>query len=269
VNLYTQTVGGIGDILLDLFKQGSRFGYFQALKARGDSTMLVAHANTDAAYDLLKGQPYVDHLRFRGKTMRLDTAPGAVYEPLKRWDGLTWTPRHVILDGEEERLLRHIGCTPYVAVHMSASLPEKVPPHFVSLLDHLHRRGVRTVLLGCESNDNDPAVIGNRVQGFRSSLVDSDFILLPPKLRLHVAVAQCARKFIGTLSCFNCAAQIASVPSYVIADQSIKEPRVYSMMARNRTIVRFWNDHSPILSAAARLSFLDRIYSDAAEWAKR
>lgn len=39
--------------------------------------MVVAHANTDAAVELFERLPYVDHLRFRGKSLRINTAPGA------------------------------------------------------------------------------------------------------------------------------------------------------------------------------------------------
>jgi hypothetical protein len=256
VNLYTQMVGGIGDLLIAMMRPGSHLGYFPALRARGHSTMVVAHANTDAAAALFEALPYVDYLKFRGMTRKIDTSEGRSFEALKRWNGLPWMQPAIALDDGEAASLRALTREPYVAVHITASLPHKVPPEFEKLLAGLREAGVRVVLLGVEPNDMAPAVKGNRVRGFRS-LVGGE-ILVPPQLRLHVALAQGARKFIGTLSCFNCAAQLASVPSFVIVDRSLKEPTIYRMMAQNGAIVEPWNVGKPI----------EAIYKDAVEWAK-
>jgi hypothetical protein len=254
---YTQMIGGIGDLLIYMQKPGSHLGYFGALKERGDTTMVVAHANTDAAAALFERQPYIDHLRFRGKGLRIDTIPGVRFELLKRWDGLPWKRPMPILTAEEKTTLAEIRQEPYVAVHLAASLREKVPPHIGLLLDGLNKANVRVVLLGCEASDDGPSVIGNRTAGFRS-LVRNE-IVLPPSLRLHIAAAQCARKFVGTLSCFNCAAQIAAVPSFVIVDRSLQEPVVYRMMNMNGSIIAPWNVGKSV----------DAIYRDAVEWARQ
>lgn len=258
MNLYTQMIGGIGDILLSMMKPGAHLGYFPALKRRGDKTMVVAHANTDAAFALFRDLPCVDHVRFRGRSMVVDTAPGQWFEVLKRWDGLLWEPPGVVLDEEEQRLLTDLVSDPYVAVHAAASLDEKVPPHIHKLILELRETGVRTVMLGIESTDDAPSFAGNRMCGYRSVLREE--IILPPSLRLHVAAAQHARKFIGTLSCFNCAAQLAVVPSFVIVNRSLAEPRVYNMMHRNGAVIRSWNDGT---------KKVEDIYREAAQWAAR
>jgi hypothetical protein len=262
MNLYVQFIGGIGDILLAMMRPGAALGYFPALKARGDITMIEAHVNADVSRVLFEDLPHVDHLRFRGYSQKFDTAPGVQFERLKNWSGLPWVQPRLALQPWEKKIIADISVEPYVAVHAAASLPEKVPPRTEELLAKLAEARVRTVLVGVEPYDNDKAVKGNRTQGFRSVIAKyPQHIWLPPGLRLHIAAVQAARKFIGTLSCFNCAAQLAAVPSFVIVNRALKEPKVYGMMAKNNAIIEPWND---VTSGP-----IERIYRDAAEWARR
>jgi hypothetical protein len=166
----------------------------------------------------------------------------------------------LVLDDEEQSILADITREPYIAVHITASEAGKAPAATERLLAGLAASGLRTVLLGVETSDDGPSVTGNRLGGIRSTLAGTPHILLPPKLRLHVAVAQRATKFIGTLSCFNCAAQLARVPSFVLVNRSIQEPNIYRMMAKNGAHIEAWN--------IAGGSSLDVIYRRAVEWAK-
>lgn len=255
MKLFTQTAGGIGDIILHMMKPGSHLGYFPALKARGDSTMFSVRANTDAAIQLLERLPYVDHIAFRGRTLRIEGPPG--YEALRTWDGLPWQQPQLALDDEEQNILTYITREPYIAVHMAASEPGRAPANPEKLLAGLAMTGRRVVLLGVETNDDGPSVSGNRLEGIRSKLAGTPHILLPPKLRLQVMVAQRATKFIGTVSCFNCAAQLAHVPSFILFNCSFKDPTIYNMMAKNGARVEAWNVGKPV----------EQIYRDAVEWA--
>jgi hypothetical protein len=258
MKLFSQITGGIGDILLYMMRSGSHLGYFPALKARGDSTMLSVHANTDAAIQLLERLPHVDHIQFRGKTLRIDGPKD--FEILRTWDRLPWQQPHLALDDEEQRILADITREPYIAVHVAASQSNKAPPHTDKLLAGLAATGRRTVVLGVETSDDGPAIMGNRMEGMRAKLAGTPHILLPPKLRLHIAVAQHATKFIGTLSCFNCAAQLAHVPSFVLVNRSIQEPNIYRMMSKNGAHAEAWN----ITGGPP----LDVIYKRAIGWAK-
>jgi hypothetical protein len=121
----------------------------------------------------------------------------------------------------------------YVAVHIHASSPHKVPPHPEILTGGLLRAGIPFVMLGSESFD------------------------LPPNFRLHADVARRAAKFIGTLSVFNVVAQVSKIPSFVLVNRSIKEPHIYALMEANRAQVVSWNVGDPIES----------IYADAVRWA--
>jgi len=257
MKLFSQLNGGIGDILLGMMKPGSHLGYFPALKARGDSTMLSVHANTDAAIQLLERLPYVDHIQFRAKTLRIDGPPD--YQVLRTWADLPWQQPQLALDDEEQSILADIARKPYIAVHMAAAQSNRVPPNPEKLLAGLATIGRPTVLLGVETNDDGLSVSGNRVEGIRSKLAGTPHILLPPKLRLHVAVAQRATKFIGTVSCFNCAAQLAHVPSFILVNRSCKDPPIYDMMAKNGVHIEAWNVGRPV----------EHIYRDAVEWAAR
>jgi hypothetical protein len=255
MKFFSQLNGGIGDILLGMMKPGSHLGYFPALKARGDSTMLSAHANTDAAIQLMERLPYVDHIGFRGMKLRVEGPPG--YEILRTWRGLPWQQPQLALDDEEQSILADITREPYIAVHLTAALPGRVPANPEKLLAGLSATGRRIVLLGVETSDDGPSISGNRVEGIRSKLAGTPNILLPPKLRLHVAVAQRAAKFIGTVSCFNCAAQLAHVPSFILYNRAFKDPFIYDMMAKNSAHIEAWNVGKSI----------EKIYRDAVEWA--
>jgi hypothetical protein len=257
MNLFSQLNGGIGDILLGMMKPGSHLGYFPALKARGDSTMLSVHANTDAAIQLLERLPYVDHIQFRAKTLRIDGLPD--YQVLRTWEGLPWQPPQLALDDEEQNILADITREPYIAVHLTAAQAGRVPAFPEKLLSGLSAIGRRVVVLGVETGDDGPSIGGNRVDGVRSKLVGTSHVSLPPKLRLHVAVAQHAAKFIGTVSCFNCAVQLAHIPSFILCNRAFKDPFIYNIMAQNGAHVEAWNVGKPI----------EQIYRDAVEWAKQ
>lgn len=128
--------------------------------------------------------------------------------------------------------------TPYVAVHLGASAPEKIPPHHERLIGRLHNAGIHFLIVG-----NHPPL-------------ESGFLI--PKLRLHIEAVKRARKFIGTLSCFNVVAQLTKVPSFVLVNASIKEPFVYGLMHQNRARVEPWNVGKSI----------EQIYTEAVEWAR-
>jgi hypothetical protein len=67
-----------------------------------------------------------------------------------------------------------------------------------------------------------------------------------------------ARKFIGTMSAFNCVAQIMEIPSFVLVNRSIKEPLIERYMQANLSVVEPWNTGRPI----------GQVYQDAVDWAK-
>jgi len=263
MKLYTQFVGGIGDILLRMMKPGTHLGYFPALKARGDETMVTVHANTDATIALFENLPYVDHTHFRAKRLRLNGP--ADYQLLKTWDGLPWQRPELALDDEEKNILESLTREPYVAVHVSASVLNKAIPDPDRLFAGLREANVRVILLGVETQDDAPGIVGNRSDGIRRILrgfmprPGAGFLLPPPKLRLQVVLAQRAAKFIGTLSCFNCAAQLAHVPSFVFVNRSIKDPGIYKLMADNGARVETWNDGTKDIK---------RICREAVEWAQ-
>jgi hypothetical protein len=125
---------------------------------------------------------------------------------------------------------------PYVAVHLGASTPNKIPPNPSVLTRGLLLAGVHFVLVGNEARD------------------------LPPILRLHIDVVKRARKFIGTLSVFNCVAQIKKIPSLVLVNRAVKDPSIYALMHANNAKIIEWNNGS--YSHA-------QIYHYAVEWAQQ
>lgn len=128
---------------------------------------------------------------------------------------------------------------PYIAVHLGASQAHKVPPDPKLLLAKLLHANVRFVVVGHDSEG--PA----------------------PKLRMHIEIVKRAVGFLGTLSCFNCVAQLAKVPSFVIVNRAVKEPFVYNLMQQNGARIEAWN----VIDAAARKPVV-QIYDEAVMWAR-
>jgi hypothetical protein len=123
---------------------------------------------------------------------------------------------------------------PRIAVHLGASEPRKVPPNPEKLIEKLLHATPNFVMLGNEYED------------------------LPPRLHLHIDAVLRARKFIGTLSVFNVVAQVAKIPSFVFVNGSIKDPKIYDLMARNLARVCPWNTGQYTI---------DQLYDEAVEWA--
>lgn len=144
------------------------------------------------------------------------------------------------LSGDELRVIDRLP-RPYIAVHPFASQENKAIPMPDKLLKGLVDAGVNVVLLGKES-------LPKEVEGI---------IRLPSVLRLQIEAAMRATKFIGALSCFNCAAQIAKVPSFVLVNNAVKDPPLYQLMAENGVRVE------PINGT----KMLAQIYDEAVKWA--
>jgi hypothetical protein len=126
---------------------------------------------------------------------------------------------------------------PYIAVHLGASDQRKLPPEPQLLERKLEEAEVNTVYVGTEYLD----------------------LPHPNDLRVHIDAVSDARGFIGTLSAFNCVAQIMRVPSFVFVNMSIKDPKIYDLMAKNQARVCPWNTGQyPI----------GQLYDEAVEWAK-
>jgi len=237
MNIYATLNGGVGDMLLRMAQPGNDLGYFADLKSRGDhTTMLQVAGNHEFSVDLFAGMQHIDSVVYRSRP--IPCFPGFRRLNHSHISGLKWAAPEIVLDADEQRILADVMREPYVAVHMFGSHPHKIPAKWGVLLAALREARIRTILLGSETQDD-----------------------LPPKLRLHVAVAQRARKFIGTLSCFNCAAQIAKVPSFVIVNRSLQDGTIYPLMRANRARIEPWN------LGPGRKS-IEQIYHEAAEWAK-
>lgn len=123
---------------------------------------------------------------------------------------------------------------PYVAVHLTASEPRKMPPKSELLIAMLRGADIPFVLVGEPTEQ------------------------LPMHFRLHADIVREAHRFIGTLSVFNCVAQVSHVPSFVLVNRALKEPLIYARMWTNRAHIREWNVGIPI----------EQIYGEAVTWAK-
>jgi len=252
MNYCTSMNGGIGDALLYMMRPESDLGYFRSLKERGHKTMIQWVAHSADACELLYDLPYVDHIRFVGGNVKIDTTR-VTNDADAKWSrinhnherNLLWyKPKLSLLDDELDAI-DLITEKPYIAVHATASAMNKCIPDPEGLLKAICRRSEMPVyLLGGPDERTD----------FKHGALTN--LIGVPSLRLHVAVAQRAAKFVGPLSCFNCAAQLAKVPSFVIVNQSIKEPTIYKMMTDNGARVVPFNGRP-----------IPALHREAAEWA--
>ncbi len=133
----------------------------------------------------------------------------------------------------ERDLIATFDSWSYVAVHLGASSPEKIPPKPKLLMQALHKAKVPFRLVGHDSEGPKP------------------------KLRMHIECVKHASRFIGTLSCFNVVAQLCKIPSFVLVNRAHVEPHIYGLMNANGARVEPWNVGKPI----------EQIYAEAVEWA--
>lgn len=130
---------------------------------------------------------------------------------------------------------------PYVAVHPFSREAHKAIPNPGKLLNGLVGAGANVVLLGKEP-------LQTEIKGV---------VRLPPVLRLQIEAAMRATKFVGSASCFNCAAQIAKVPSFVLVNNTMRDPPLYRLMAENGARVEAVNGEK----------MLAQVYDEAVRWA--
>jgi hypothetical protein len=129
----------------------------------------------------------------------------------------------------------------FVAVHPFSTDSGRTLPNIGYLLGRLAERGLPFVVLGVES-------------------LPFDWPRLPPRLPVHIeAVRRCA-KFIGTQSCFACAAQVLRKPSFIMVNRAYRDPYFFALAATNGARVEAWNDGH---------ATLPEIYKAAAEWAAK
>lgn len=257
MNVYTEMNGGTGDLLLYMMKPVSDFGHFADLKAAGHKTMVQVTANSDASIDLFRNINHLDYLRFASPTMRVDQKPPG--EPFAKFDkirrhGANWYQPTLFLDSEDMNIVAEVATEPFIAFHPFATAANRVPPNMLKLIDML-----------CE-NHHHVRLLGSATDTLNSG--EMDYYSHPnltdmrgrTSLRAALTITKLASKFIGTLSCMNCAAALAKVPSFVIVNRAIKDPGIYQIMGANGARVEPWN-------AIDNPKHIDHIYAEAAAWA--
>ena len=205
--------GGMGDVLVHCFREGAPFGYFKALKARGDSTRLVLTSHRPYMDDLFTGNPYIDKMdrEVRGNWL---TPQDTV--------GLTWERPEFYLDDAEKAVVESFG-TDYLAVHPWSTQPRKIVPLDIPrLIVPLCLKGQRVVLLGGTYHGSyythhtfqQGVTLIENFEGFEHPL----FLNAVNKLsvRAQTLLVSRAAKFIGSQSAYACAAQIYGIPSLIV-----------------------------------------------------
>lgn len=206
--------GGMGDTLVNCFREGSDLGYFKAIKARGDRTRLILTSHRAYMNDLFTGNPYID-------TMDRDVTNRGVWLSDQEKAALAWERPEFYLDDDETAVVQSFG-TDYIAVHPWSTQPLKVVPiNLHDLIEPLCAKNKAVVLLGgtyqgqyYSGRADDMRTCLEEFTGFEHPL----FLNAVNKLsvRAQSLLASRAAKFIGSQSAYACAAEIFGVPSLVI-----------------------------------------------------
>lgn len=207
--------GGMGDVLVECFREGSDLGYFKALKARGDRTRLILTSHRPYMDDLFTGNPYID-------TMDRNVSDRGQWLTTQEKATLTWERPEFYLDDTEKAAVQSF-CTNYIAVHPWSTQPRKVVPlDLHGLIEPLCAKNQSVVLLGgtyrgsyyTQNTHQQNANIVEEFSGFEHPL----FLNAVNKLsvRAQAFLASRATKFIGSQSAYACAAEIFGVPSLII-----------------------------------------------------
>lgn len=223
--------GGLGDMLLQIGRSGQPFGYLADAKAKGHETCIVIEpgpGRESGCAEIVEGL---------GHRLSMTAPPGSqpissVFKKLS----LEWRDTVFPID-EAQRVTVESIASPYIAVHLSASDWQRIPPEPGLLLKKLLVAKVPYVLVGHDGEGPKP------------------------KFLTHMAVVQRATGFLGVLSCFNCVAQLWPIPSYVMVNRSKKEPIVYGLMERNRARIMPWNEIDKRLD-------INAYYDAAVDWAR-
>lgn len=207
--------GGMGDVLVECFREGSNLGYFKALKARGDRTRLILTSHRPYMDDLFTGNPYID-------TMDRNVGDPGQWLSDQEKATLTWERPEFYLDDAEKAIIKSFPAD-YLAVHpWSTQVKKVVPLDLHDLIEPLCAKNQPVVLLGgtyrgsyyTQNTFQQMAHYIEEFTGFEHPL----FLNAPNKLsvRAQAFLAAHATKFIGAQSAYACAAEIYGVPSLII-----------------------------------------------------
>lgn len=219
--IYTVMSGGLGDIILSTLHPGCDLGYFKALKERGDMTKVDMWCHHGEQGKTLLGlNPYIDQCEHTKdlpyNLYRHSAGRAGQFRLLTREEKATlpWERPEIYLSPEEQTLADKIlSPGPITTFHAfanpGAAREDRAFGNHInlsSMIAALCEGGVRVVLLGgpgeaiaCRPHPNLINLIGR------------------PTVRLQTYLVSKSQKFIGGMSCFNCAALEFGVPSIIFA----------------------------------------------------
>ena len=236
--------GGLGDIILSYLMLES--GYIKSLKEREPNCKIraaimshnpnvvefFAHtlAIDEIFYKPWDGNPF-DFFRYSGDgctPMEITGQSTNVCAPIARGlelnptlGGLSYERPEIYMDEEEIEVARDIlSGGKFIVLHPFAGAAHRNMERsfdLIKVIDALCDAGVRVVVVGGTSN---------RIEGSETTLVEElsyerdGLVNLVNKhsVRLHAYLTTRAHRFIGTMSCYSCAAIPFKVPCLVFAD---------------------------------------------------
>ena len=221
------------------------------MQARGATTRVELFAHHGAqGVDFLAGNPYVDEVcHTHGlpfNPYKIAAKRAGDYRLLTVADKLVWERPEIYLTAEEQHVANDIlSGGPYVAFHPFAGDSDEEKRRFQidpnAILKALDVAGIRVVVLGGPGESvsfSGPNVI-NMIGKY--------------SVRLHVYLVAHSQKFIGSMSCYNCAALEYEIPSLIFAPPH--HPRdadtrrlvneytfdIFAMMKKTATVM-YWDD---------------------------
>jgi len=244
--------GGLGDVFVRYLMPGD-CGYVADLKRREPQARVVCQlmsTNPQSAAFLV---PWVDDVvyqpwdgDYRGFLAR--TRAGRIDQRL-----YTWERPPIALTEEERRLADSVE--PFVAIHPFAGTLNRdwrSRVDLVALVNALCDAGLTVVMLGGSSRRTDGeagrTTVTQLIEQFdmdRPGLVN---MVNRQSVRLQAYMATRAARFIGSFSCYHCAAFAVDVPALVLADRGFKgffetpHPVYGTISARPSTEIHYFED---------------------------
>jgi hypothetical protein len=233
--VYFRLGGGFGDAIRTYVRGNQMWGYLQPLKERHPNlkARLVACCHNTQVLDLVKYNPYLDHIDNYGWSMR---GRFEEYAGEYKWightqnllEGLKPKPTIIYLSKKDKQIITPIaGAGRYIAIHPFAGLGDRIilpPQEYCKLIDVLiDKYKFNVVLLGGSHTRMNVNHKPDYIETFDYERKGLFNLVSKTNGRVSVELVRQCNRFIGNWSCYSSAAWAFKKRSTVLAQPKQKK----------------------------------------------
>lgn len=227
--VYFRLGGGFGDTIRWYFRGEGYWNYLKPLKEKYPNikTKVISCCHNSQVLDMIEYNPYLDFIENYGWT------PDGRYEKYKK--DYTWiqkTPEllrdlepsrpKLYLAAEDHKIVDPIlSAGPYVTIHPFAGLPDRIVfpvNQYPRLIDELiDQHGYNVVVLGSDHARINEKTLQHYPETFMYQRKGLFNLVNQTNGRVSVQLVRKCARFIGTWSCYVCAAWVSNKHSVMIA----------------------------------------------------